>query len=206
MLFFAPSLQVVVFQKPQSFRVPRSNLSDRKYGFVFTKSSLMNYYEGIRAIRCNKCGAGGFPSMRHLYEHARREHGLHYCEICIGHLKLFPSEHKLYTRNELTRHRREGDPDDLSHKGHPQCEFCDERYFGKDELFFHLKKNHFWCHFCEQSGNQDYYPNFESLKSHFRKEHFFCEEGPCRHEKYTNVFLSKLDLQARNNNNNNNNC
>ena len=156
----------------------------------------MKYYEGIRSIRCSICSSGTYPNMRYLVEHTRREHDLHFCEICVEHLKLFPSEHKLYSRSELVRHRRQGDPDDRSHKGHPQCQFCDERYFGKDELFFHLKKNHFWCHICEQAGKQEYYPNYEVLKGHFRKEHFLCEEGACHYEKFTTVFQSKLDFQV----------
>lgn len=190
-------LQVVVFTTPRGYFLPQTSLKDRKYGFMFSKSSLMNYYDTIKALRCTQCNmTGGLSNMRHLAEHTRREHGLLFCEICVGHLKLFPSEHKLYTRQDLVRHRREGDLDDKSHKGHPQCEFCDERYFGKDELFFHLKKNHFWCHFCEQSGAQDYYQNYEALKRHFRKDHYLCEEGNCHNDKFTNAFLSKLDLQV----------
>ena len=136
--------------------------------------------------------------MRNLQEHARKDHGLFFCEICFEHLKLFPFEHKTYSRTDLVRHRRSGDPDNKSHKGHPQCAFCDERYFGKDELYFHLKKNHFWCHFCEQEGIQDeYYPDYKALKDHFQLSHYLCEEGPCRHEKFINAFLSKLDLQVR---------
>ena len=185
-----------MFTKPRSFVVPPSSLKDRKYGFIFAKSSLFNYYENIRALRCTQCDAKSFYSMRNLAEHTRREHGLMFCEICVQHLKLFPNEHKLYNQHDLVRHRREGDLDDKSHKGHPQCDFCDERYFGKDELFFHLKKNHFWCHFCEQSGTQEYYPTYEALKGHFLKDHYLCEEGDCRHEKFVNVFLSKLDLQV----------
>lgn len=71
--------------------------------------------------------------------------------------KIFPSERKAYTRQELAQHRRQGDKDDTSYKGHPLCRFCDERYMDNDELFKHLRKDHYYCHFCESDGSQDYY-------------------------------------------------
>ena len=45
-----------------------------------------------------------------------------------------------------------------SHKGHPLCKFCDERYLDNDELVRHLRKDHFFCHFCDSDGisNQFY--------------------------------------------------
>ena len=39
-----------------------------------------------------------------------------------------------------------------SHKGHPLCQFCDERYLDNDELLKHLRKQHYFCHFCEADG------------------------------------------------------
>jgi len=50
-----------------------------------------------------------------------RKHTLFSCQLCLDHYLLFPRERKWYTRQELARHRREGDPDDKSHKGHPQA-------------------------------------------------------------------------------------
>lgn len=123
-------------------------------------------------------------------------HELHYCDICVDKLMLFPAEFKVYTRQDLTRHRREGDPDDSSHKGHPMCLFCDERYLDNDALHSHLHKNHFWCHFCEADGDQDFFSTYPLLRQHFKKEHYLCEEGPCKQEQFTSVFRTKIDLQA----------
>ena len=52
----------------------------------------------------------------------------------------------------LAQHRRVGDPEDKSHKGHPLCKFCEERYLDNDELVRHLRKDHFFCHFCDSDG------------------------------------------------------
>ena len=44
-----------------------------------------------------------------------------------------------------------------SHKGHPMCEFCNARFLDNDELFRHLRRDHFFCHFCDADGSQVYY-------------------------------------------------
>lgn len=121
---------------------------------------------------------------------------MYYCDLCADHLRKYTHERKVYTRTNLARHRRQGDADDKSYKGHPLCEFCDERFLDNDELHQHLRKNHFWCHFCERDGGQQYYPNYLHLRGHFREEHFLCEEDDCVHEQFTTVFRSKVDLQA----------
>lgn len=54
-------------------------------------------------------------------------------------------------------HRRKGDQDNKSHRGHPLCEFCDERYLDRDELFRHLRKEHYFCHFCDADGSNHFY-------------------------------------------------
>lgn len=72
-------------------------------------------------------------------------------------LQIFTYERKWYSRKDLARHRMQGDPDDTSHRGHPLCKFCDERYLDNDELLKHLRRDHYFCHFCDSDGAQDYY-------------------------------------------------
>lgn len=156
----------------------------------------MTEYEALRQIRCSRCADVTFRSFSLLREHMRRVHDLFYCDLCLEGLKLFPSEFKVYSRADLTRHRREGDSEDSSYKPHPLCRFCDNRFLDNDSLHEHLRQNHFWCHFCETDGRQDFYDNYELLRKHFRDAHFLCEEGACRQEKFTSVFRSKIDLQA----------
>lgn len=72
-------------------------------------------------------------------------------------LQIFTRERRAYTRAELAQHRRKGDTDDTSHRGHPLCQFCDVRYMDSDELYRHLRKDHFYCHFCDADGLHQYY-------------------------------------------------
>lgn len=111
-------------------------------------------------------------------------------------LQIFSCERRCYTRSELAQHRRKGDIDDRSHKGHPLCEFCDQRYMDNDELYRHLRRDHLYCHFCDADGLHQYYSSYEYLRDHFRQEHFLCEEGVCVDEKFTSVFRTDIDLKA----------
>ena len=169
---------------------------DRRNGVFFQNQSLQDAYYSLMENKCVKCQEQPFRTFKQLRDHMNKTHNLHYCDICVDNLKLFPSEFKTYTCKDLIAHHREGDRDDTSHKGHPLCHFCDERYLDNDQLHAHLRKNHFWCHFCESDGKQDYFKDYPPLRRHFRDEHFLCEEGHCREEKFTSVFRSKLDLQA----------
>lgn len=172
-------------------------IKGHKHSFLFESHQLMDIFESLKTIHCVKCGQHQrFSKTKHLQDHLRKEHQLLMCEICVFHLKLFPHEHKLYTREQLAHHRREGDPGDSSHKGHPLCRFCEERFLDTDTLFFHLKDKHFWCHFCEADGKQDYYADYAELSDHFRRAHFLCYEGQCRYDKFTAVFRTKLDFQV----------
>ena len=111
-------------------------------------------------------------------------------------LQAFSHERKFYTRAELATHRRKGDPDDSSHRGHPLCQFCEVRFVDDEELFRHLRRDHYFCHFCDADGIQAYYPDYGMLKDHFKSAHFLCEEGDCVDEQFTHAFRTELDLKA----------
>ncbi len=108
---------------------------------------------------CPLCPDGrSFRRFRDLAQHVRNEHERQYCDLCVQHLKIFTHERRLYTRSELVAHWRKGDPDDTSHRGHPLCEFCNTRFMDKDELYRHLRRDHYFCHFCDADGLQYFYP------------------------------------------------
>lgn len=81
-------------------------------------------------------------------------------------------------------------------RGHPLCEFCDTRYVDSDELFRHLRRDHLYCHFCDADGKHEYYNSYEDLRNHFLEEHYLCEEGECKNEKFTSVFRTDIDLKG----------
>nr|CAH7752065.1 unnamed protein product [Callosobruchus chinensis] len=182
-------------------RLEKSNLQDRKFGLYFRTIDIQRAYYKLLEHRCHICDKyedrkWPFKTFQQLKDHMRREHELFYCDICVENLKIFTFERRCYTRQELGHHRRKGDPDNTSHRGHPLCEFCDTRYMDNDELFRHLRRTHLFCHLCDADGKHQYYNCMDDLLKHFREEHFLCEEGDCRNMPLTAVFRTDIDMKA----------
>lgn len=97
----------------------------------------------------------------------------------------------------MATHRRKGDPDDKSYRGHPLCEFCDQRFFDNDALIRHLRTQHYFCHFCEADQiSNEFFSTYTDLKKHFKTKHFLCEEGECQKAQFTNAFRTEMDIRA----------
>ena len=136
-----------------------------------------------------------------LHRHVRAVHHKKICDLCSRHKKVFTHEHALYTDKELDRHLKKGDDnpgavDQSGFKGHPECGFCRQRFYGEDELYVHCREKHERCFICDRRGGQpQYYLNYDSLEKHFTKDHFLCLEQSCLDKKFI-VFPSELDLKA----------
>ncbi|XP_033345322.1 E3 ubiquitin-protein ligase ZNF598 [Bombus vosnesenskii] len=175
----------------------KGNLLDTRYNIYFDTLDIQSKFYDLLANVCYICKERPvFSTFNSLKDHMRHQHELHYCDLCVENLKIFSHERRCYTRSDLAQHRRKGDIDDKSHKGHPLCEFCDQRYMDNDELFRHLRRDHLYCHFCDADGLHQYYSSYDYLRDHFRQEHFLCEEGMCAEEKFTSVFRTDIDLKA----------
>ncbi|XP_071106285.1 E3 ubiquitin-protein ligase ZNF598-like [Haliotis cracherodii] len=192
-------LPEVLFVKTQakfSSIVRRNFIRQPKYKILFEDENVEKTYRNLQEYKCKVCMDR--PSEKTFYalkDHMRKEHTLFCCDLCLKHLKLFSFERKFYNRRDLASHRRTGDEDDRSYKGHPLCHFCDERYMDKDELHRHLRKDHYFCHFCDEQSNE-YYNDYADLKQHFRERHYMCEMDHCIGVQFTNVFRSEIDMKA----------
>ncbi|XP_018335121.1 E3 ubiquitin-protein ligase ZNF598, partial [Agrilus planipennis] len=175
------------------------NMKDAKFGFYFLSPSIQRAYYRLlehECFICRKYRNSGFRTFQQLKEHMRKEHELFYCDLCVENLKIFTWERKCYTRGELGTHRRKGDVDNTSHRGHPLCEFCDTRFMDNDDLFRHLRRDHYYCHFCDADCKHHYYNSYNDLRKHYLEEHYLCEEGDCKYEQFTSVFRTDIDLKA----------
>ncbi|CAH2106557.1 unnamed protein product [Euphydryas editha] len=177
-------------------RVFPDRLFERQFKIGFCSEEIKNAYESLLSNHCNICDKAPFRNFSMLSDHMRKVHERYYCDLCVKHLKIFTSERKCYTRQELAHHRRKGDLDDTSHRGHPLCEFCEERFMDADELYRHLRKEHLYCHLCDADGRNLYYASHSALAHHFRNEHYLCEDGECAGQHLTAVFRSEIDLKA----------
>jgi len=130
---------------------------DRKHAICFETEAVRAAYDSLLAHESPFDDGMAFTTFAKLEQHVRRQHERFYCDLCVSHLKLFTHERKCYDRVSLATHRRKGDSDDTSHRGHPLCEFCTVRFFDKDELYKHLRKDHYYCHFCDADGKQVFF-------------------------------------------------
>lgn len=142
----------------------------------------------------------GWPD---LHRHVRNTHHKVMCDLCTRNKKVFTHEHDLYTNTELRKHERFGDDnpgaiDQSGFKGHPECGFCRQRFYGDDELFAHCRDKHEKCHICDRrlNGRQpQYYLDYNALEEHFTKDHFLCFDKECLEKKFV-VFESEMDLKG----------
>ncbi|XP_008413930.1 E3 ubiquitin-protein ligase ZNF598 [Poecilia reticulata] len=170
---------------------------EKRYDIYFVDEITHSQYRRLLLSECIQCPEPKvFSRFEELEQHMRKQHELFCCKLCSKHLKIFSYERKWYNRKELARHRAHGDPDDTSHRGHPLCKFCDERYLDNDELLKHLRRDHYFCHFCDADGSQEYYSDYRYLSEHFRESHYLCEEGRCATEQFTHAFRSEIDYKA----------
>lgn len=94
-------------------------------GVYFDSEQIRQECATIMANKCELCTMNGrheeFRTFEDLDNHMRKAHRRFFCELCLDNLKLFPFERKHYDREELAQHKRTGDKNDYSFKGHPLC-------------------------------------------------------------------------------------
>ncbi|KAM3598757.1 uncharacterized protein V6R79_022216 [Siganus canaliculatus] len=191
--------KVVFVTKPEAFScLPYQQFHcEKKYDIYFSDEKIYAQYRHLLSPECLRCPEPKiFSKYEELEYHMRKQHELFCCKLCSKHLKIFSYERKWYNRKELAQHRTHGDPDDTSHRGHPLCKFCDDRYLDNDELLKHLRRDHYFCHFCDADGSQEYYSDYKYLSEHFRESHYLCEEGRCATEQFTHAFRTEIDYKA----------
>jgi len=190
--------KVILSSTDQKYDAIKDNIyqMDKKTKICFESDEIQKEYTKLLDHTCPVCEVPPtFKVFRQLDTHMRAEHKLYFCDLCVSHLTNFSHERKYYDRAGLMEHRRTGDKDDSSHKGHPLCEFCDKRFVDSDELFKHLRKDHYFCHFCDADGNQYFYSEYNDLRQHFKDGHYLCEEPECEAQKFV-VFRSEIDIKA----------
>ncbi|WVZ97342.1 hypothetical protein U9M48_042889 [Paspalum notatum var. saurae] len=121
-----------------------------------------------------------FKSIDQLKGHLFHVHRKHMCNLCLEGRKVFICEQKLYTRSQLAQHMKTGDSEvDGSEversgfAGHPTCEFCKSSFYGDNELYTHMSREHYSCHICQRlhPGRYDYFQNYDDLERHNAMEH-----------------------------------
>ncbi|KAL9239783.1 hypothetical protein vseg_014072 [Gypsophila vaccaria] len=144
-----------------------------------------------------------FRNIGQLKSHLAHHHKLFMCDLCLEGRKVFICEQKLYSRSQLSHHKRSGDSlvdgSESGFAGHPICEFCHTSFYSENELFTHMSTEHFTCHICQRQHPEhyEYFRDYDDLESHFRQGHHLCEDEECLRKKFI-VFLTAEELKRHN--------
>ncbi|EYB98559.1 hypothetical protein Y032_0130g1539 [Ancylostoma ceylanicum] len=192
---FASNGSGITFAPLRSLNHP----DEDRFGLRFENADAVTRYEKYLAHVCKLCKSHDgsrleFPTFVALRHHMSSVHQLTYCHICTENIILFSRERKTYTRDGLQRHIRAGDRDDKSLKGHPSCLFCDQRFFDEEFRYRHLRKEHFFCQFCESEGKHMnvFFKDHGELVGHYKEQHFLCEFEECKAMGI--AFSNQIDL------------
>ncbi|KAG0314899.1 hypothetical protein BGZ99_007779 [Dissophora globulifera] len=179
---------------------------DRKLNIYFEDQEM--YEDTMVLLRFNcpdpTCEVACPDGWNQLKSHVKKVHKLMLCDLCVRYKKVFAHEHNLMTASQLMRHFKNGDSGQSNQnsaepsgfKGHPECGFCKESFYGDDELFDHCKKNHEQCFLClRRNIRHQYYDKYLDLERHLHSEHYACMDPECLEKKFV-VFDSELDLKA----------
>lgn len=168
---------------------------DEKLGMYFDSQKTRDEVQSLLKFNCpaKKCShvCSGWKDLK---THVHMSHDRVLCDICMRHKKAFTVEFELFTRRSLLNHQRNGDKNGFP--GHPECEFCNIRFYSGDELFLHCREKHEKCFLCERRNPQNiqYYRDYDALETHFREKHYACNVRACLDEKFV-VFGTEVELQ-----------
>lgn len=188
----------------EEFQESELSVQDAALGIKYEKAEIREDTHFLLRFNCPdaECTVAclGWPD---LHRHVRSVHHKVMCDLCTRNKKAFTHEHELFTQGELKKHDRFGDDhpgavDQTGFKGHPECGFCRQRFYGDDELYAHCRDRHEKCHICDrrdEGRRPQYYVDYNSLELHFRKDHFLCPDRECLEKKFV-VFGSEMDLKA----------
>ncbi|GKV46401.1 hypothetical protein SLEP1_g53387 [Rubroshorea leprosula] len=182
----------------------------------------LDHYEMMKAMCMLSCAVcqkdeqrtagskrrGKFKNLEQLKSHLLNRHQLLMCSLCLEGRKVFICEQKLYSKAQLNQHIWTGDStvdgnesEGGGFTGHPFCEFCQNPFYGDNELYLHMSTEHYTCYICQTQHPEqyEYYRNYDDMELiepqiHFRLEHFLCEDEDCLSKKFV-VFSTNSELK-----------
>ncbi|CAH8557729.1 unnamed protein product [Schistosoma turkestanicum] len=158
---------------------------DSKFDFMFPDREIEQHYLNMLKSICPICGEEK-KSLSALNRHTTLEHQLSYCDLCIRYARLLPCEFVLMKPADLTKHRS-WDKD--KKRGHPLCDFCQERFYEMEDLIVHIRDLHFLCDLCMTSGKFVVFRQQNELLDHYGESHHLCSE--CRAQQRISCFATE---------------
>lgn len=106
--FVKRSLFHAYFFDTYSFKYFYYHINWRKWKFLFQLFHLLSFSRDERRE---------FKNFASLNQHVYMVHKFEFCNLCTEHLDLLSRERRIYSRLDMDRHIRSGDPDNSSLRG-----------------------------------------------------------------------------------------
>jgi len=129
------------------------------------KNNKITYYDitameeaaSLLSYKCpiSHCKESVFNTLKSLIFHLGKAHKRYFCEICIKEGRKFLSEAKVFTYDSLYEHNQFGEYDEKMNNLvpiHPECIFCNKKFYNDENLMNHMKENHYECILCKQAN------------------------------------------------------
>ncbi|EUB61749.1 Zinc finger protein 598 [Echinococcus granulosus] len=162
--------------------------SEAELDFQFENDKVLGFYKKLMACVCSICGFTA-SNMSALNRHTTNEHRLSFCDLCLRHAHMLPSEFVPLSSKDLAAHRRW---DSVKKRGHPVCKFCAQTFYEFENLVVHIREAHFICDFCHTAGVFEVFRRQQELFSHYKEMHFVCPE--CESAGRMACFVSEEQL------------
>eukprot|EP00930_Biecheleria_cincta_P037860 TRINITY_DN26011_c0_g1_i1.p1 TRINITY_DN26011_c0_g1~~TRINITY_DN26011_c0_g1_i1.p1 ORF type:complete len:1132 (-),score=214.51 TRINITY_DN26011_c0_g1_i1:142-3537(-) len=179
---------------------------DSALGIRFANEQIERAVMRLFEYRCrlDRCAYSdiAFRSLWELENHLWKVHWRQFCSTCLKGRASFICEQVVYTQRDIQRHCRFGDRasniggrDVPGVPAHSWCEFCKQYFRDDDDLLYHMHTRHHLCQICGGQQNQ-FYPNFRCLASHFAELHYVCPHPDCAHDGHRlTVFATPDELE-----------
>ncbi|ETO06394.1 hypothetical protein RFI_31001 [Reticulomyxa filosa] len=148
---------------------------DSEIDVFFEDLQTLWHFSHIRSFHCPVCDnrakhsdySKRYGTAKKLLQHMRESHESQVlCGVCLQHAHLFIGEQRIFNIRELKDHMKYGSP---ARDGFPKtephswCSMCSKQYYNKEYLHLHCQKDHFSCHWCQNSGHVEFFKTREIL-------------------------------------------
>ena len=132
--------------------------------------------EAMRSIICPVVDCKQrLPHEKALLKHTRTAHNQLMCALCLENRPLFVSEQGIFSEKQLKQHMESSATDGQGLSGHPECQFCRQRFFDAMSLYHHMQNSHCTCPLCPVEHQFRFYHKPSNLHSHLKSAHFVCD-------------------------------
>jgi hypothetical protein len=181
------------------FNIKKLHYNHKFEKTYFDNRSVCSELCELFAIACPECNMKA-SSLNDLKQHIRVEHKKSFCSVCLKKRKgIVIRKQRLYTNNDLNRHRQYGDSatvDEGLIPPHTKCTLCGEHCYDVDDRNIHMINAHICCQLCRRKSIEEWVLDSNALVQHYKSSHIVCDDPVCCQMPIENVYDDEISYRA----------